>query len=294
MTLRSRVFTLEDLGFLRTLIADHPDASRAELARMACSAWNWLQPNGQLKEMGCKVAMLTLHRAGLLTLPPPKHVAPQQRKRASQPRPHTPEGDPQEPITQPVSDLMPIRLELVTRKTTSLWNELIDRYHYLGYTILRGAQLRYLISSSRGYVAAIGFASPAWKTRDRDAWIGWDESTRTRNLHYIVNNTRFLILPWVSSKNLASKILSLCAKKLPTDWEERYGYRPVLFETFVEQERFAGTCYRAANWIHVGQTTGRGKWEQKGEHKVRAPLAIKDIFVYPLQRNYEIVLKDDS
>lgn len=168
----------------------------------------------------------------------------------------------------------------------------MDRYHYLPFSVQKGAQQRYLIQSSAGCVGAISFASPAWKTRDRDIWIGWDQETRAKNLQYVVNNTRFLILPWVTSKNLASKILGLCARQVPQDWEARYGYRPVLFETFVEQQRFAGTCYKAANWIRVGQTTGRGKWEQKGDTKVRAPIPIKDILVYPLQSDYRQVLTE--
>lgn len=240
--------------------------------------------------MGCAAALLTLHREGILTLPP---AHPVHQKLMNVPRPtHTDQGAPRDELNEPVHRLLPLALQLVKPGPASkLWNEYIDRYHYLGYGVLKGAQLRYLIESSRGPVAAIGFASPAWKTRDRDAWIGWDHETRARNLHYVVNNTRFLILPWVHSKNLASKILSLCAKQLPKDWEQRYGYRPALLETFVEKERFTGACYRAANWIHVGQTTGRGKWEQKGEHKVRAPLTIKDIYVYPLQRDVRTVLQ---
>lgn len=290
VTIRGRVFTLDDLEFLRALIKSNPQALRSELARRACEELNWFQANGKPKEMGCRMAMLALHRAGLITLPPSRRSVHRHAAQSQQPRQHTSAGQPQDPIVQPVSELAPIQLEPVTSTSSALWTELVDRYHYLGYTILRGAQLRYLIRSTQGYVAAIGFSSPAWKTRDRDAWIGWDHATRAKNLHYIVNNARFLILPWVTSKNLASKILGLCARQLPQDWETRYGYRPVLFETFVEQERFAGTCYRAANWVRVGQTTGRGKWEQKGANKVRAPLSIKDIFVYPLQRDYKALL----
>ena len=254
-------------------------------------ALDWYQPNGELKLMGCKAALLSFHRQGWIQLPParrgPSHlnqVKPPQR---------TLEGEPQEPIQAPAGQLLPLTLEpVVPGGTSRLWNEFMDRYHYLDYSIQKGAQQRYLIQSSQGCVGAISFASPAWKTQARDNWIGWDHETRTRNLRYIVNNTRFLILPWVQSKNLASKVLGLCARQLPRDWEARYGYRPVLFETFVEQQRFQGTCYKAANWIRVGETTGRGKWEQKGEHRVRAPLPIKDIFVYPLQPNFREVLKE--
>ena len=241
--------------------------------------------------MGCKVAMLKLHRAGLIHMPPP-HKVPEAFKGKTQPPPHTKAGDPKAKITAPVSKLMPIELEPVTGATTKLWNEFMDRYHYLDYSVLKGAQLRYFIQSSRGRVAAIGFSSPAWKTKARDDWIGWDQDTRSKNLHRIVNNSRFLIFPWIRSKNLASKILGLCAKRILADWEDAYGYRPVLFETFVEKQRFKGTCYKAANWILVGQIKGRGKWEQKG--KSRTPLPIKDIFLYPLHRKFRSILTKTS
>ena len=287
--MRNRLFTESDLEEIQSIIARHPAASRKSIAREVCLALDWYQPDGQLKVMGCAAAMIIMHREGIITLPPAWPVHPNFRQNARPAR--TEQGAPRDQLADPVHRLMPITLEPVTAgETSKLWNEYIDRYHYLGFGVLKGAQLRYLIQSSKGHVGAIGFASPAWKTRDRDAWIGWDHDTRTRNLHYIVNNTRFLILPWVRSKNLASKILSLCAKQLPQDWEERYGYRPVLLETFVDQERFEGTCYKAANWFLVGQTTGRGKWEQKGENRVRAPLSIKHIFVYPLCSDYRRTL----
>lgn len=230
--------------------------------------------------------MLKLHREGLIALPPPKYNHSNHREDLKHPL-HTEAGDPKDPITNPVSELMPIVLQRVTKPAESkLWNELIDRYHYLGYTVLKGAQLRYLIKSSKGYVGAIGFSSAAWKVKDRDAWIGWDNDARIANLHYVVNNSRFLILPWVKSKNLASKILGLCASKLPIDWKARYGYTPVLFETFVEKQRFTGTCYKAANWVLVGQTTGRGKWDRY----MKKGLPIKDVFLYPLQKNFRSIL----
>ena len=142
--------------------------------------------------------------------------------------------------------------------------------------------MRYLVFAREHLVAALGFGASAWKAQDRDSFIGWTADLRSRNLHLIVNNARFLILPWVTCKNLASRILGIVAKILPADWEERYTYRPVLMETFVEKDRFQGTCYRAANWIHVGQTKGRGKLDR---HK-RYELPVKDIFLYPLVRDF--------
>ena len=231
--MRNRLFTESDVEQIRSIIANNPTGSRKTLAREVCLALDWYQLDGKPKQMGCAVVMLTMHREGIITMPPAQSVHPNFKKNPSPVR--TEKGAPLDELIEPVNRLMPITLERVTPGEISrLWNEYIDRYHYLGFGVLKGAQIRYLINSSKGHVGAIGFASPAWKTQDRDAWIGWDHETRTRNLHYIVNNTRFLILPWVKSKNLASKILSLCAKQLPGDWEERYGYRPVLLETFVE------------------------------------------------------------
>jgi len=162
-----------------------------------------------------------------------------------------------------------------------MWNELIDRYHYLGYHPLPGAQLRYLAFSGSQVLAALGFGAAAWKVAPRDEFIGWSSEQRVDNLALIVNNARFLILPWVESKNLASRLLSMVARQLPPHWETRYGYRPVLLETFVEQ-RFRGTCYRAANWIHVGKTQGRGKLDR--HHRFEIP--VKEVFLYPLRRDF--------
>ena len=252
---------------------------------------NWYQANGKLKEMGCRVAMLKLHRAGIIKMPPPKKV-PEAFKGKTKPPPHTKAGEPKEPINKPVSKLMPVELKPVNKNTTKLWNEFMDRYHYLDYSVLKGAQLRYFVHSSQGTVGAMGFSSPAWTTKARDKWIGWDQDTKNKNLQYIVNNSRFLIFPWVKSKNLASKILGLCARQIPKDWEKKYGYRPVLFETFVEKERFEGTCYKAANWIQVGETKGMGKWEKKDKPKKHLP--IKSIFLYPLQKNFRKILTKKS
>jgi hypothetical protein len=163
-----------------------------------------------------------------------------------------------------------------------LWNELIERHHYLRYKPLPGAQLRYLVFSDSHLLAALGFGASAWKVAPRDRWIGWSAEERSHNLHLVVNNARYLILPWIRSPNLASRILAGVARQLPGDWESRYHYQPVLLETFVERERFQGTCYRAANWIHVGHTQGRGKldrWTQR-------LLPVKEIFLYPLRRDF--------
>ncbi len=164
-----------------------------------------------------------------------------------------------------------------------MWlNEYIHRYHYLGHKPLPGAQLRYFVTIEEQIVAALGFSAAAWQTAPRDQYIGWNHEQRERNLPLIVNNARFLIMPWVHSKNLASTILSRVVRRLPDDWEFRYKIRPVLLETFVDSERFAGTCYKAANWTYVGKTKGRGKMGPSGKQSV----PIKDIWLHPLSRHF--------
>lgn len=272
-----RFVTWNDIKMIRTLINDHPTALRTELSRKVCLAWNWINQGGQLKDMSCRVLMLKLHRAGAIELPTPRNGNNNGRKFLQL----TVQGEPQAPILSAVGAMQPIHLERVLSKRDSyLWNELMERYHYLGYTPLPGAQIRYFIRSSAGLLGAIGFSAAAWKVQPRDTWIGWPVSVQKENLHLIVNNSRFLILPWVNSRNLASHILSLCVRQLPHDWQQTYGYSPVLMETFVEKDRFAGTCYKAANWTCVGVTKGRGKLDRTNEYA----LPIKDIYLYPLTK----------
>jgi hypothetical protein len=180
----------------------------------------------------------------------------------------------------------PLQLRVVENQQESRqWTELIERHHYLKYRVPVGANLRYLVRSRQReeiILACLLWSSPAWKMAARDEWIGWSAGQRARQLQLIVNNSRFLVLPWVHVKGLASKILAQSARQLPTDWEQRYGYRPLLLETLVDPQRFRGTCYRAANWIRVGQTCGRGRMDR--EHKAHGQ-AVKDIYLYPLTRN---------
>ena len=233
--------------------------------------------------MSCRVAMLRLHREGLLQLPPPRN-----RKGGSSRIEHTFWSAPQPLLSRPVHELPGVHLEpVLSRPDSALWNEYIARYHYLGYTPLPGAQLRYFARWENRLLALLGFGAPAWKTAPRDRFIGWCPSERERNLQLIVNNARFLILPWVQSQNLASKLLALAARLLPQDWHDRYAYRPVLLETFVDTQRFTGACYKAANWIPVGQTQGRGKLDR--DHK--ADLPTKSIWLYPLSKFFRRALR---
>ena len=273
-----RNFSEQELGQMRKLIAEDAGRTRAELSRLTCRMLDWYKPDGGLKDMSCRVAMLRMAEDGLITLPPPRRKPPPRQKLS-----FTEQTDPQPAILRPVHELAAIQLcPVVTRDHSRLWNEYIQRYHYLGHKPLPGAQLRYFVTLDEQIIAALGFGAAAWQTAPRDQFIGWSHEQRQRNLPLVVNNARFLIMPWVKSKNLASTILSMIARRLPTQWEERYGIRPVLLETFVDTERFAGTCYKAANWIYVGKTKGRGKLGPAGKQSV----PIKDLWLYPLSRQF--------
>jgi hypothetical protein len=266
----------------REIVAANPPL-RAEIARRVCRALDWNDALGRPKLMSARVGLLRLHRAGLIELP-----APTGRNGNGRPLKHGPARWPEEvPLAGSVGGLSGLRLSPVTDKPASrLWNGLIDRYHYLGYAPLPGAQLRYLVESDQGLLGALGFGAAAWKVAARDRWIGWEAPCREAHLGRVLNNARFLILPWVQVKNLASKVLALAAARIPDDFAARYGERPVLLETFVQIPRHQGTCYHAANWQWLGETTGRGKLDR--HH--RAALPRKAVYVYPLAANFRAAL----
>ena len=279
-----RLFSSHEIEHIRELIACDKHYNRAQLSRIVCQNLQWLRPDGRLKDMSCRVAMLRMQKDGLIRLPPPKRVNGNGRIKPTL----TSASDYTDTITSPVHALGKIQIHRVdTTKQSQLWNELIERHHYLGYKPLPGAQIRYLVEANNTTIAAIGFGAAAWTVAPRDQWIGWDHNQRKKNLHLVVNNARFLILPWVTSKNLASKLLASSAKQLQQDWKNKYSYKPVLLETFVQKNKFTGACYRAANWIKLGDTKGRGKLDAKKEYK----LPIKTIYVYPLQKNASLLLK---
>lgn len=276
-----RDFPPSEIAQIRRLIAEDPGRTRAELSRLTCRVLEWYKPDGGLKDMSARVAMLRMQADGLIELPPPRCKRPDARVTI------TSQSDPGQPIHKPARALMPLSLRRVQNKQDScLWNEYIQRYHYLGHKPLPGAQIRYILFSQQQPIALLGFGAAAWQTAPRDCYIGWSHDQRKKNLPLIVNNARFLILPWIQSKNLASLLLAKVAKVLPRDWQETYGYRPVLLETFVEKPRFQGTCYKAANWVYLGQTKGRGKLGPAGKQSV----PIKDLWVYPLHRHFRDVL----
>ena len=273
-----RVFGPQEIEQVRDIIRNHPKSSRQQLSYRVCEAFDWRKADGSLKDMSCRVALLRMHREGLIELPAPQHKVNPCRSFARR----TQQAEPWGLLEASVHELEGLRLEVVDRKSSALWNETIDRYHYLGYKPLPGAQLRYFAYAGDRLVGVLGFGAAAWKTGPRDQWIGWNAEQRQRNLALIINNARFLIPPWIRVKGLASKLLAIAARRLAADWAGRYGYRPVLLETFVEAERFAGTCYRAANWTCVGHTQGRGKL---GDHRL-GQVPIKTVWVYPLARDF--------
>jgi uncharacterized protein DUF4338 len=280
-----RPFTSSELQGIRQLIADNPAATRAHLSRLVCERLGWRCHNGRLKDMNCRVAMLRMQDDGLLQLPPPRNGNNNGKpylRRTRQAEPETPL------LASSPRELGDLRLQLVTsRQDSHLHNEYIDRYHYLGYQPLPGAQLRYFVRAGERILALLGFGAAAWKTQPRDLFIGWSPKQREARLHLVVNNARFLILPWVRCKNLASSILGMAARVLAGDWQHRYGYRPVLLETFVERPRFRGTCYQAANWTLLGETKGRGKLDVRRQ----TLLPKKAIWVYPLDKNFRCALR---
>ena len=278
-----RTFSVQELELIRQIASEFASLGVTEMARTICELLEWKRPGGGLKNHECRQLLEQLRDQGWLTLPELRKLGPRGPRRI-----RLTEGSaPQPELGGTAGDYEPLRLRLVEPGADSaLWCEWIERYHYLGYRVPVGAQLRYLVCAE-GHgdqvLACLQWSSPAWKMAARDGWIGWDAAQRARNLPYLVNNSRFLILPWVRVKGLASKILAQSARQLPADWERRYGYRPLLLETLVDSHRFAGTCYRAANWILLGETQGRGRMDQRHERQGSPKL----IHVYPLGRQVQ-------
>jgi hypothetical protein len=282
-TLCGRPFDGADLERIRGEIVAADPPLRAEVARRVCRVLAWTDALGRPKLMSARVGLLRLHRAGLIALPAPSRGNGNGRGLVRGPD-HWPEPV---SVRGAVGELSGLRLEAVVEPSASrLWNGLIARYHYLGYTPLPGAQLRYLIHHDGGVLGAIGFGAAAWKVAVRDHWIGWDAPCREGHLGRVLNNARFLLLPWVQVKHLASKVLALAATRVAEDFPARYGERVVLLETFVEHPRFAGTCYRAANWQYLGETVGRGKCDRTHQ----AALPRKAVYVYPLAADFRAAL----
>ena len=273
----------DDVDKIRDLIAAHPQANRADLSRLVCNVFDWRSQNGKIKQMSCRVAMLRMHRDGLIALPAPTRHCPGSYKIVG-----TPESDSQPELVCTLIDLADLKLVLVRRgPQLTRWNEFVGRHHYLGYKMLPGAQLRYLIMDGDRVLGAMGFGAAAWKIAPRDSFIGWCPEERERRLHLIVGQSRFLILPWIRCRNLASKTLAMAVDRLPSDWEACYGFRPVLLESFVDNSRFRGTSYQASNWLNVGNTQGRSRMDR--HHRRDQP--IKTIWLKPLTPRFRECLR---
>jgi len=273
-----RTFSFEEVALMRQAATDYAGLGRTEIARTVCEWLDWRRPSGSLKNHECRLLLERLEQQGVLTLP---QVRPSGR-RGPRPVNLNTQSNTQPPIDTPLAELKPLKLTLVEQSESALWRQFIHRYHYLGCCVPLGAHLRYWVRSRNDeLLACLLWTSPAWKMAARDRWIGWTEAQRTQNLQSIVNHSRFLILPWVRVKGLASTILALSARKLPEHWRQCYGYTPQLLETLVDASRFKGTCYRAANWTYLGETTGRGRMDR---HHQAHGKATKLIFVFPLHR----------
>ena len=268
---------------MRELARDYAGLAVTEIARTVCELLEWKRANGRLKDQECRQLLEHLRDQGWLRLPPVQNSGPRGPRHIQL----TEASAPQAGVEGSAGEFEPLAMQLVeSRDQSQLWTELMERHHYLRYRVPVGANLRYVVRSGqkeRSLLACLLWSSPAWKMAARDEWIGWNAEQRASHLQRIVNNSRFLVLPWVRVKGMASKILAQSARQVPIDWERRYGYWPLLLETLVDAQRFRGTCYRAANWIRVGQTQGRGRMDR--EHRTQG-LVPKDIYLYPLCRTY--------
>jgi hypothetical protein len=281
---RGRAVTAADVDLIQKLIAAHPEASRRALSKKLCEAWDWRQPNGQLRDMVCRSLMLELHRAGLIELPPVRWRPPNNVvERARAPR-VTVDAT---PFRGRLSDLTPIEFRQVRRSSEdALFCALIDEHHYLGYRQPVGEHLKYIVFASRRPIACFAWSSAPRHLGPRDRFIGWSADARRRNIQFLAYNTRYLICPWVEIRHLASHLLGAMARRLSGDWERVYGHPIHYLESFVDPERFRGTCYRAANWRFLGLTTGRGKDDlTKKQNRSK-----KEVLGYPLVRGFRRLL----
>jgi hypothetical protein len=279
VTFCGRKFTTEEVALMRVVARDCAGLGVTEIARTICELLRWTRPSGGLKNHECRQLLERLAAEGVLTLPALRRLGGRGSRRVNRSQPHC---EP-EPVECAARECEPLELVLVDGEGESRrWREQVERYHYLGCCVPFGAHLRYWVRNRDRELACLLWTSPAWRMQARDAWIGWSDEQRERNLQWIVNNGRFLVLPWVRVPGLASKILALSARRIPHDWQARYGVRPLLLETLVDTKRFRGTCYRAANWLPIGQTAGRGRMDRKHQNHGQA---VKDIYLYPLVRD---------
>lgn len=276
----------EDIKCIKTLIKRNPDWHRTRLSKELCALWDWRRLNGGLKDMACRELLRKLESRGLLTLPPARHEGHRKRKIRNIPHDRT-------PLAGLLSGFTPLKVNEVSSdpEESALFNYLLKEYHYLGYESTVGENMKYLIRGRNGnLLSCLLFGSASWSVEARDRDIGWSSESRKRNLIFLTNNTRFLILPWVSVKNLASHTLSLAVKRLNHDWRKKYHHDILSLETYVDSSRFKGTCYQAANWHFAGKTKGRSRQDRYSV--LRVP--VKDVYVYPLHKNWKTLLQNPS
>ncbi len=287
-----RAFTSDEIALMREVVETCGGLTRCELAHTLSELLGWTRPGGKLKARECREFLERLDGAGVLTLPARHQTKPLGTKTTV---PHTERGDPGPVLTGRVDAFGPVRVEPVARPDERLlFRELVGRHHDLGYAVPYGAHIQYLVSVSRPAPTVVGglqFSSAAWRLRARDGWIGWDDRTRARHLTRVVANSRLLVLPWVRVANLVSTTLRVALRRLPQDWQARYGVEPLLVETFVDPARYTGGCYRAANWVALGDTAGRGRDDRTHQRHGAHP---KRVWVYPLRRDARAQLRGEA
>ena len=290
MVKQGREITPEDIQLIQQLLADNPSWGRTLLSKKLCEIWQWRKSNGQIKDIACRSLLLKLEKEGSIVLPA-RQIKWTRRSRKKRPIPSV--AHLKEEVSGSLKTLMPLEITRVIQPSddNALFECFLSRYHYLGYKRTVGESMKYLIRDCADRpLACILFGSAAWKTAPRDTFIGWDRQRREKTLGYVTNNMRFLILPWVRVPHLASHILSRISRRISKDWTVRYGHPIYLLETFVDRSRFRGVCYRAANWCLVGQTKGRTRNDRNNTIKV----PLKDIYLYPLVKNFRKELCHDA
>jgi len=286
LSYRHRVITDADVVFIRRLVAENPQCSRRRLSEKLCEVWNWVQPNGALRDMVCRGMMLMLHRRGLIELPPVRQVGRSalgaRGGGLGRDKPAAVSVE-QTPLIMSLAELGPLQIRQVRRTPEeALFNSLLQQHHYLGYSQPVGEHLKYLVFAAGRPIACVAWSSAPRHLGSRDRFIGWGAQARLHNIRLLAYNTRFLILPWVRVPHLASHILARMTRMLSADWQQLYAHPIYFVETFIDPQRFAGTCYRAANWTVMGQTTGRGK-----DAPTRAVnRSIKQVLGYPLVKDF--------
>src|SRR5271168_3183794 len=274
----------EEIAFIRQLIRDRPELSRWKLSRQLCEAWQWKQANGALRDMVCRGLLLALDRAGEIQLPPVRRAVRNRLAERQRPEPMIPDN---RPVGGPLHRITPLEIVQVRRTPEEAWfNSLMEQYHYLGYEQPVGEHLKYVVWAEGRPIACLAWSSAPRHLGSRDRYIGWDAVARRSRIRFIAYNTRFLILPWVRVEHLASHILGRMAARISDDWQQMYGHPIYFLETFIDPERFRGTCYRAANWVLMGRTTGRGK--QSNSYVPNR--SIKEVLGYPLTKRFRELL----